>query len=130
MKNSSSKSSIHQMIGIKPTTFRLRLRCLPNWSIEDLIQFNSNIFSSDIFSTPHRFSCQNFRVTRCAILIFSAFSIFSSDTFSPNNWKYWNWTVIWATLYFEQNKLPWLLPIINSTRGENFRKIELVLTSF
>ncbi len=39
-----------------------------------------------IFSARHKnlFSkCQKFRVTRCTIPIFSAFSIFSSDIFSP-----------------------------------------------
>ncbi len=43
-----------------------------------------------IFSARHKcqFSkCQNFRVTRCTILIFLAFSIFSSDIFSHKQLK-------------------------------------------
>ncbi len=35
--NSSSESSIYQSMGIKPTTFRLWVRCLRNWSTEDLL---------------------------------------------------------------------------------------------
>jgi hypothetical protein len=34
--NSSSKSSIYQSLWTEPRTKRLRVRCLPNWSIEDL----------------------------------------------------------------------------------------------
>jgi hypothetical protein len=45
------------------------------------LQFNSNKFSSDIFcAKKNLFSrCQNFRVIRCTILIFLAFTNFSSD---------------------------------------------------
>jgi hypothetical protein len=55
------------------------------------VQFNSNFSSlSDIFGARQKnlFSkCQNFRVTRCTILIFSVFSIFSSDIFSHKQLK-------------------------------------------
>jgi hypothetical protein len=50
-----------------------------------LISFHYPIFSArhtNLFS-----KCQNFRVTRCAILIYSVFSIFSFDIFSPKQLK-------------------------------------------